>query len=77
MSITHELIYQMTTEEFRRTDDAFFSWDKGDCSEVGALIVIMKHLLEQGIKDPYYVSSYPKHKELYDLLFNGEKNFIG
>ena len=76
MSKITQLLYEITDEDFRLKDREFYSWDKVDCSDVGALVVTLKYLLERDLNTPYYLDSYPKHEKLYKVLFEGEDSFI-
>jgi hypothetical protein len=72
-----DLLYKVTDEEFRTLDSTFYSWDKGDCSEAGALLVILKYVIGKEVEKPYYLDSYPQHKEIYELLFSNPTKYIG
>ena len=73
-----DLLYEITDPDFRILDDTFYAWDKGDCSELGMLLVLYKYIYLEKIKDGYYLMSYPQHEEIYNYLFgDDDRKFIG
>lgn len=70
------IMYEVCSNEFLTTDSSFYSWDKGDCSDVGALLIMLKYKVESEKDLPYYRDSYGHQEDLYNYIFNSGKRFI-
>lgn len=46
MSKIIDTMYEVCSNEFLTTDSSFYSWGKGDCSDVSALLIMLKYKIE-------------------------------
>ena len=76
MSKIVDTMYEVCSKEFRTLDLDFHAWDKSDCSDVGALLVMLKYIVESEKDLPYYRDSYGHQEDLYNYIFNSGRRFI-